>query len=318
MTSYPHLLLRPNIRELAAWMALGQNLAVPLGHRRLQTTGVLQGQWLSPYRGQGMQFEAVRGYSIGDELRHMDWKVTARTGNPHVKIFREERQQQVVVLVDDSPSMQFGTRNTFKNVQAARVAAMLLGSALSQHEKIGGGVFCSHEKKNTLQWIAPQNQRATALQILRPLTLAPEQKGETAGGFAELLQRLAGLSALKSTRSRLCILSDFAMLTAPLSASVQRALRSLRKQHQLTLIAIEDPADDRLPESGWIELRDVQGSSVALHSDHARLQATFRAYVQERRAALTAYAASLAIPLVAIPTHATTRDLCRLLQAVAR
>lgn len=99
------------------------------------------GNHLSKLRGRGMDFAEVRNYQAGDEIRHMEWRVTARTGRPHVKIYQEERERPVVILADFNPSMIFGTRVAFKSVVAARLAAMLVWTVIKQGDRVGGVFF---------------------------------------------------------------------------------------------------------------------------------------------------------------------------------
>jgi uncharacterized protein (DUF58 family) len=273
----------------------------------------LQGNWRSSQRGQGMLFDTVREYSPGDDVRHIDWKVTARTGRPHLKLFHEERQQQVMVLVDDSPSMQFGTRGTFKNVQAARLTAMIGGSAMAQHERLGGGVFSVAGKASSLRWIAPQSHRRAALQLLRPLTVPPAQQESAPSTLPALLQALVRLGPLRSIRSRLCILSDFSMVPAQATPLLRQALAELRRRHRVTLLAIDDAADKAMPQAGWLELQGT-GASVQLDSGNTRLRETYAAYWEQRRGVLRAEARSLGIELLECSTADGTRQLRQLLR----
>ncbi len=106
-------------------------------------SAVQAGNHLSKLRGRGMDFAEVRNYQAGDEIRHMEWRVTARTGRPHVKIYQEERERPVVILTDFNPSMYFGTRIAFKSVVAARMAAMIIWTAVKQGDRVGGLFFFS-------------------------------------------------------------------------------------------------------------------------------------------------------------------------------
>ena len=112
-----------------------------IGHYRPKGRSLRAGQHLSKLRGRGMDFAEVRHYQAGDEIRHMEWRVTARTGRPHVKLYQEERERPVIILADFSPSMYFGTRLAFKSVVAARLAALLAWTVVKQGDRVGGLLF---------------------------------------------------------------------------------------------------------------------------------------------------------------------------------
>lgn len=129
------------------------------------------GNHLSKLRGRGMDFAEVRNYQAGDEIRHMEWRVTARTGRPHVKIYQEERERPVVILADFNPSMIFGTRVAFKSVVAARLAAMLVWTVIKQGDRVGGVFFSATEHSE----FTPRGRDSGALPMLAALSQYTEQ-----------------------------------------------------------------------------------------------------------------------------------------------
>lgn len=124
------------------------------------------GQHLTKIRGRGMEFSEVRNYQAGDEIRHMEWRVTARTGKAHIKLYEEERERPIILLIDFSPSMFFGTRICFKSVTAARLAALLAWSGLKNGDKVGGLVFCDEYYKE----FAPKSNSASILPMLATIS----------------------------------------------------------------------------------------------------------------------------------------------------
>lgn len=150
--------IRPSLDDLIrlSHPAAGLSLARPTV-RALQS-----GQYLSAFKGRGMEFDETRPYAQGDDVRHLDWRVTARTGKPHTKLFREERERPVLLSVDYRASMRFATRGMFKSVMAARLAALVAWSALRHGDRIGGQIFSEagrrelrpeHGQRAVLRWL---------------------------------------------------------------------------------------------------------------------------------------------------------------------
>jgi len=169
-----------------------------------QRTGV----YLSKWHGRGMDFSEVRNYQAGDEIRHMDWRVTARTGEPHIKLYQEERERPVIIMVDFNPSMYFGTRIAFKSVIAARLAALIAWTVVKQRDRIGALIFSA----NTHHEFSPRSRYSGVLPILEGLSqytqaniksISYEQPGRP---VSEILQRLR---RVVKPGSVLVMISDF-------------------------------------------------------------------------------------------------------------
>ena len=155
------------------------------------------GVYASVFRGQGLNFEEVREYHEGDDIRNMDWKVTARTNEPHLKVYREERERSVVLCVDKGPHMHFGTRNTFKFIQAARAAALLGWAANSLNDRVGGVVFGDSETGP--QYYKPTKDRRALWQVLKELSEPAHDAQLGVDCLDQILQRAdrgAGTGAL--------------------------------------------------------------------------------------------------------------------------
>jgi uncharacterized protein (DUF58 family) len=135
------MILYPRLDDLLELRHQARTLGVAAHHL---VNSTFSGLYSSVFRGTGLDFEEVREYREGDDIRNMDWLVTARTGRPHLKVFREERQRSVILCVDTGPHMSFGTRGTFKSIQAARTAALIGWAASKQHDRVGGVLFGNH------------------------------------------------------------------------------------------------------------------------------------------------------------------------------
>ncbi|KTD76361.1 DUF58 domain-containing protein [Legionella waltersii] len=138
---------------------------------RPEGRAVRSGSHISKFRGRGMDFAEVRNYQAGDEIRHMEWRVTARTGRPHVKIYQEERERPVVILADFNPSMIFGTRIAFKSVVAARLATILAWTVIKQGDRVGGFFFSASEHSE----FTPRSRDAGVLPLLASLSHYTDQ-----------------------------------------------------------------------------------------------------------------------------------------------
>ncbi|STX30166.1 Uncharacterized conserved protein (some members contain a von Willebrand factor type A (vWA) domain) [Legionella beliardensis] len=154
------------LNELIALRRLVNRKRAPINGRAARA-----GSHLSRIRGRGMDFAEVRNYQAGDEIRHMEWRVTARTGRPHIKVYQEERERPVILLVDFNPSMFFGTRHAFKSVVAARLAALIAWAAINQEDRIGALLFSPKEHSEFM----PKSRQAGALPILAALSSYTQQ-----------------------------------------------------------------------------------------------------------------------------------------------
>jgi len=215
------------------------------------------GGHLSRFRGRGMEFDESRVYQPGDDVRNMDWRVTARAGSPHVKLFREERERPVWLLVDQGPDMRFGTRVAFKSVLAARAAALLAWSAADRGDRVGGLVF---DETRHLE-LRPAARSRGVLPLLRALATAPDpERRQGLTGFEQAAQRLV---RLVHPGSLVFLLSDFAGLTADAAW-----LAKLGAGSELVLIMISDPLEAHAPPPGSYRVSD--GNTSGLLDTRAR------------------------------------------------
>lgn len=194
-----------------------------------------------------MEFEEVRQYEPGDDIRLIDWNVTARTGYPHIKKFKEERELSVVLLFDASSSGRFGTRDRFKSDTAAELAAVLAFSAIKNNDKVGLIIFTDRIEK----FVPPQKGRGHVLRIIRDiLYFKPEGQG------TDIALALEYFSHVIKRRSVVFLVSDF------LSEGFYRPLQIANNKHDIIAIKISDPREISFDNVGLIELEDAETGEV--------------------------------------------------------
>ncbi|WP_041603782.1 DUF58 domain-containing protein [Thioflavicoccus mobilis] len=213
--------------------------------RRGRILATRHGGHLSRFRGRGMEFDEARLYQPGDDPRNMDWRVTARAGQPHVKCFREERERPVWLLVDQGPTMRFASRVAFKSVVAARAAALLGWSVTEGGDRLGGLVF---DEAHHLEQ-RPVARTRGLLPVLKGLATLPERGG--CGGFTGLSAAAEHLTHRVRPGSLVFLLSDFADLAAEDAWVGQLAAAS-----ELVLIQVVDPLERQAPPPGRYPVSD--------------------------------------------------------------
>ena len=217
-----------------------------------EVTDVLGGQYHSVFKGRGMEFEEVREYLPGDEVRSIDWNVTARFGHPFVKKFKEERELTVILVVDVSASGQFGSGRQTKNELAAELAAILAFSAIRNNDKVGLIMFTDQIER----YVAPKKGRRHVLRVVREI-LAHQPVGRG----TNLPLALDYLNRVQSRRAVTFVLSDFQVDNED---SVRRKLRVASKRHDVVALSLRDPREEELPVVGLVELRDAETGERAL------------------------------------------------------
>lgn len=228
---------------------------------------LFSGEYHSTFKGQGMEFEEVRQYEPGDDIRLIDWNVTARTGFPHIKKFREERELSVVLMVDASSSGRFGTRERFKSETAAELAAVLAFAAIKNNDKVGMIIFTDRIEK----FIPPQKGRHHVLRLIREvLYFEPEGSGTDIGGALEYLSKVI------RRQSVVFLISDF------LSAEFVKPLQIANNKHDLVAVRITDPREIAFEGLGLVELEDAEtGEIIVIDSSSKAFQREFAAKVEE-------------------------------------
>ncbi len=208
---------------------------------------VLAGEYHSVFKGQGMEFEEVRQYQIGDEVRSIDWNVTARMGEPFVKRFREERELTILFAVDLSASGEFGSAAQLKNEVAAEICALLAFSAIKNNDKVGLLVFT-----DTVElFVPPAKGTSHVLRLIRDLLgFKPRQARTDIAAAVDYLGRVARKHAV------VFLVSDF------LEPGFERSLRTVGKRHDMIAVSITDPVELRMPDVGLIELEDAESGEL--------------------------------------------------------
>jgi uncharacterized protein (DUF58 family) len=254
------------------------------------------GLYASVFRGAGVNFEEVRDYHEGDDIRYMDWKVTARTDRPHLKVFREERERSVVLCVDKGPHMAFGTRSTFKSVQAARAAALIGWAASRLNDRVGGLVF--GDPGVGLRHFRPARGRHALWQLLRTLT---EPAASAAPGLADCLAgALRRATRGLPTGSLVFVIADLNREVADLES----VLGELAERHSVVLLPVDDPAERVIPAMGPVTFRGPDGALLLVDTgDDAARDAYTQAW-ERRRARLRAMAERLHLILLPVATDA--------------
>jgi len=212
----------------------------------------MSGEYHAVFKGRGMNFSEVREYQIGDDVRTIDWNVSARTGRPHIKLFEEERELVVVLLCDVSSSSLFGSGYALKMEVAAELAAVLAFSAIKNNDKVGLLLFTDRVEK----FVAPRKGRSHILRILRELiTFEPQRSGTSLNVALEYL-----LNVLKK-RAIVFLISDF------IDDEYMKPLRVCARKHDLLALHLVDPREFVWPDAGLVKLHDAEsGNSLWIDS----------------------------------------------------
>jgi uncharacterized protein (DUF58 family) len=255
----------------------------------LRTRGLVDsifgGEYQSVFRGQGMEFSEVREYQAGDDVRNIDWNVTARVGSPYIKKHVEERELTVFLAVDLSGSEQFGTRERFKAERAAELAAVLALSAIRNNDRVGLIIFSDHVE----HVVPPKKGRRHVLRLIRDLlAFQPTGRGTDLSGALDYAARLL------PHRAVIFLLSDFALLyppdTGPDSAKFARwekTLRLVSRRHDVVAVSVRDDLEQQLTGLGVIALTDPEtGEHIAVNTDVGDLRSRYHAFLAQEQAAM--------------------------------
>lgn len=230
------------------------------------SANVFSGEYHSAFKGRGMSFSEVRSYQYGDDVRNIDWNVTARTGTPFIKVFEEERELTVMLLIDVSRSAFFGTVSQFKQEMMTEICAVLAFSAITNNDKVGVLFFSDRIEK----FIPPKKGRSHILRIIRELLdFQPEGKG------TNIARALEYLNNVQKKRTISFLLSDF------IATEYDSALRIATKRHDLVGIHVSDPREAELPSVGLFRAIDAEtGRRLWIDTDNPQ---TRREYAQFHR-----------------------------------
>ena len=248
----------------------------------------------SKLRGRGVDFDQVRVYQPGDDVRTIDWRVTARTQEPHTKLFHEERERPIYLLVEQSRQLFFGSGLMFKSVLAARAAGLIGWAALGHNDRIGGLVFGGQDNHE----IKPRRSKQSLLQLLSRLARANQALSADTplvrDSFGQALRRAR---EVLRPGSLVVILCD----ERTLGDSSEQQLILLARHTDLLLLPVSDPLDHALPASGLLRFADGD-AQLDVDTEDANLQHSYRDQAQARRARWQRLANKLGVPLLSLST----------------
>ncbi|MEN0003753.1 MAG: DUF58 domain-containing protein [Bacteroidota bacterium] len=230
---------------------------------------IFSGEYQSAFKGRGMSFSEVREYQYGDDVRNIDWNVTARTGDPHVKVFEEERELTVMLLVDLSQSSYFGTTDQYKKEIITEICAVLAFSAITNNDKVGVLFFSDQVEK----FIPPKKGKQHILRIIRELLdFEPKQKGTNLGITLEYFNNVI------KKRSICFIISDF------MTKGYEDPLRIAARRHDIVGINLFDPKEAELPKVGLMRVVDVEtGQLVWIDSSSKRVRKQYASWFEQHQ-----------------------------------
>jgi uncharacterized protein (DUF58 family) len=255
---------------------------------------LLGGEYHSVFKGSGIAFEEVRDYQPGDDIRAIDWNVTARMGHPFVKRFIEERELTVLLAVDCSGSQQFGTRAQQKREVAAELAAVLAFSAIANNDRVGLVQFTNRVER----FVPPRKGVRHVLRLIRDvLFFQPRHRGTRLAAGLDYLNRVLHRRAI------VFLLSDF------LDQGYEGSFKRTGRRHDLVAVRVSDPREEELPAVGLVELEDAEtGARLLLDTGSRAVRDAFRDGAAERREALRELARSARTDLVEVSTDGSHLD----------
>jgi uncharacterized protein (DUF58 family) len=237
----------------------------------LRTRGLVNslftGEYRSVFKGQGMEFAEVREYQPGDEVRSIDWNVTARMQRPYVKRYIEERELTLMLAVDVSGSERFGTRRRFKGEVASELAAVLAMAAIRNNDRVGTVMFTDRIE----HVVPPRKGRRHALRLIRDiLAFEPVGRGTDIGGATEYINKMLTHKAI------IFLVSDF------LGADIEHQLKLLAQRHDVVAVTVEDPSERQLPDIGLVRFVDPEtGQALDVDTSDPEVQKQFGVQVSE-------------------------------------
>ena len=261
----------------------------------------LSGDYHSTFKGQGVEFDEVRPYTPGDDVRTIDWNVTAKTGLPYIKRFSEERELTILFLVDVSGSQGYGSVRRSKMELAAEVTALLALTAIRNQDKIGLILFSDQ----IVKYIPPRKGRDSVMRLVREVLAAEDD----AKGGTDIAEALKFLNSVQKRRAVVFLVSDFLMstnrtnLTNEEMSAFERLLRATARHHDMVCVPVSDPAERELPNVGLVELEDPEtGELVLVDTSSAAVRKRFAATASEENEELKRFFLKTGIDTLTIAT----------------
>ena len=257
----------------------------------------LSGDYHSTFKGQGVEFDEVRPYTPGDDVRTIDWNVTAKTGLPYIKRFSEERELTILFLVDVSGSQGYGSVRRSKMELAAEVTALLALTAIRNQDKIGLVLFSDQ----IVKYIPPRKGRDSVMRLVREVLAAEDQ----ATGGTDIAAALKFLNGVQKRRAVVFLVSDFlsSSRTSHTSQTFEKLLRATSRHHDMVCVPVSDPAECELPNVGLVELEDPEtGELVLADTSSAAVRRKFAQAAEEANEDLRKFFLKTGIDTLAIDT----------------
>lgn len=253
------------------------------------STQVFSGEYHSAFKGRGMAFSEVREYQPGDEIRTIDWNVTARFNKPYIKVFEEEREMTVMLIVDVSGSENFGSKEKTKKEQIIEICAVLAFSAINNNDKVGIVFFSDKVEK----FIPPKKGKSHILMIIRELLeFTPTSKG------TNIKEALTYFNRVIKKKSTTFIISDF------MDTNFEDALKMTNNKHDLIALNIYDLLEDELPNVGLIQLRDAEtGEQRWINTSDKSVRVDYKKEVLKRKKLLELYFRKSGVDVANISAH---------------
>jgi uncharacterized protein (DUF58 family) len=249
---------------------------------------VFSGEYHSVFKGRGMEFAEVREYQMGDDIRNIDWNVTARSGHPYVKVFDEERELTVMLLVDVSSSGNFGTTKQMKGEVAAELCAVLAFSAIKNNDKVGLIIFSDKIEK----FIPPRKGKQHVLRVIREILFFKPEESRT-----DLNVSLEYLTRVIKRRCIVFLISDF------LTENYEKSLQVVNKKHDIIAINIVDPREVEMPSIGFVELEDAEsGETIIVDTTNPAIRGSFYSQSKEERDNREKFFKSIGVDNITIKT----------------
>jgi len=264
-----------------------------LGRQR-KVFSLMVGPHQSRFRGRWVEFEEVRAYQAGDDIRSIDWRVTARTGKPHTKLFREERERPVILLIDQSLSMFFGSRTCCKSVSAAHAAAILAWAAVQHNDRVGGLVFDGRDQAE----VRPRRNVKNVLQLINRIdTFNHRLNRQRDPALTGIDRALEELRRITRPGSNIFLISDF----QGLSEAGIKQLHLLRQHNDIAAVRVYDPLEEDLPATGSYTVTDGAGKLILNASDR-ELYRRYQQNFAEKTTTLEGLLGPMGIPLLPLST----------------
>ncbi len=236
---------------------------------RRMVSSLFSGEYHSAFKGQGIEFSEVREYQYGDDVRNIDWNVSARMNTPYIKQFSEERELVMMLLIDTSASSQFGTTGIFRQQIITEIAAMLAFSAIHNNDKVGVMIF--HDRVS--RFLPPNKGRSFVLRIIRELLAANFQQPGT-----NLMAPLESINRMLKRRASVFILSDF------ITTGYEHAYKMAARKHDVIPVIIEDTLENSLPDIGIVRFKNPEtGDEVMINTSNKKFRDEFHQRIYKQK-----------------------------------